>query len=519
MPAAPAPPIDATVLQLQRAAAELRRRSHADLAALAAACGTATAAAAPGWVEASRAAKGWTAVADSLAEEWASGPLPVARFLRVVGRRHADLALGRPGPQPRGTGLDVVPTPGFGDRLLLRGVRARLECAGPPQPSAPPRYGDVALVLGAGNVTAAPLLDTIDQVLLRGRAVLLKLSPLHASLANPFAAALAPLCERGLVCTTVGDAALGAALAAHPAIAAVHLTGSVATAAQLRADPRLRGKALTAELGGCTPAFVLPGEWSLRALHHVAAQLAGFVAWNGGATCVAPRLVVTARGWPQRPALLAALHAALAALPSREPFHPAVRRAHAQALGTDGPAGPLPPRLRADLDLGRDAALLAHEAFAPVLLELPVAGASLADWLDAATGAVRDHAAGGLSAYVFAPPPVLAAARPALAAALGRLPHGTLATNTWAGLGFGLGSTPWGVPADAPWQHGIGFARDVFGLPDLRRVALEAPFASWPPPPWSPGRRGAAAALQALTRHYAHPSPRHLAATVFHACR
>jgi aldehyde dehydrogenase (NAD(P)+) len=103
--------------------------------------------------------------------------------------------------------------------------------------------------------------------------------------------------------------------------------------------------------------------------------------------------------------------------------------------------------------------------------------------------------------------------------ALRRLPHGTVAINSWTGLGYGLGCTPWGVPATAPWQCGIGWAHDLWAEPALQRVVLEAPFRSWPPPPWLPGRRGGAAALRALTFYYASPSLRRLAAVLFHACR
>jgi aldehyde dehydrogenase (NAD(P)+) len=412
-----------------------------------------------------------------------------------------------------------VPAAGLGDRWLLRGVRARAEFAAAPQPTAPPRAGDTALVLGAGNVTATPLLDTIDQVLLRGRAVLLKPSPLHAPLRATFLRALAPLVDAGLLRVVDGDAALGATLAGHAGIAAVHLTGAAATAAALRAQPAVRGKPFTAELGCCTPALVLPGAWRRGDLEAAAAQLAAFTAWNGGATCVAPRIVLTARAWPQRAEFLARLRQHLATLPPRVPFHPAAREHYRLAAATAPVDDRLPPILRGDLDADRDAALLAAEHFAPVLLELPLAGATPAAWLDAATACVRERVFGALSAYVWAPPAALRADRGVLDAALRRLPHGTIAINTWTGLGYGLGSTPWGVPATAPWQCGIGWTRDLWHAGALQRVVLEAPLRHWPAPPWLPGRRGAAAALRALTHHCAEPSLRHLAATACHACR
>lgn len=524
MPAAPAALIDPIVLQLRRAAAALPERGHGNLAALARACMRTVGAVADEWVATSRAAKGWTRVAANAAEEWASGPLPVARLLRLLAQRHDHLAQDLPfGPRPRpglGDGareFDLLPAAGLGDALLLRGYRARL-CADAGTRPTPAAAGDVAVVLGAGNVTATPLLDALDQVLLRGRAVLVKVSPLHAALLPVFERALAPLIEAGLVRCLAGDAALGARLAGHSGVAAVHLTGSVTTAANLRADPHLAGKVLTAELGCNTPAFVLPGAWRPRELDHVATQLAAFVAWNGGATCLAPRVLVTARDWPQRDAFLQRVRARLAALPARVPFHPATRADYA-AAGAPLPADErLPPVLLAEFDVERDAARLQREHFAPVLFELPLAGTADA-WLARATATVRDRVAGALSAYVFAPPRALAAHAAALPRAIAQLPHGTIAINTWTGLGYGLGSAPWGVSADAPWQHGIGQVHHLFPERHVRRVVLEAPFRTWPPPPWLPGRRGSAAALRALTRHYVSPSLLHLGAVACHAVR
>ncbi|MBX3463049.1 MAG: aldehyde dehydrogenase family protein [Planctomycetes bacterium] len=521
MPAAPAPSIDAILSALRRAARGLGDRPHAERAALALRCGHRVAAVADDWVAASRAAKGWTALAATAAEEWASGPLPVARFLRLLARREQDLARGRP-PQPAaaaGSHLDVLPAAGLGDRWLLRGVRARLVYPDPPAPRPTRPAGGVALVLGAGNVTATPLLDALDQILLRGRAVLLKPSPLHAPLRAVFARALAPLVEAGLLHLEDGDAAAGTALAGHPGVDAVHLTGATATAAALRAAPALAGKEFTAELGCCTPAFVLPGAWRPRELRWAATQLAAFTAWNGGATCVAPRVLLTARDWPQRAAFLHEVQRALGALPARAPFHPAARTDYVQAAGAEPPGAELPPVLRQGLDADRDASLLAREHFAPVLLELPVAGATLAAWLAAATAIVRERCFGSLAAYLWAPAHLLAAHQHDVDLARARLPHGTLAENAWAGLGYGLGSAPWGVPATAPWPHGIGWARDLWQAGAVQRVELAAPFGAWPPAPWLPGRRGGAAALRALTHHYADPSPRHLLATAVHACR
>lgn len=503
---------------LAEAAQNLRRRNHAHLAGLLAACRRSVDAAAPAWVEASTRAKGWSGIDAATAEEWTSGPLPVARFLHLLQDLHEGLAAGRlprarPHPQ-HPHAWAALPARGLADPLLLAGYRATLYGEPGTTQHEPPRHGGIALVLGAGNVTATPVLDVLHQVFLQGRAVLLKPSPLHRALAPHFQAALAPLVEAGLLALRDGDAAAGQRFARAPAVDAIHLTGSQGTWAQLCSDPALAGKHLSAEVGCCTPVLVVPGPWRAGELRHVARQLAACCAMNGGATCLAPRVLVTARQWPQRQAFLQCVREALAALPAREPFHPTVRDHFVRATGLTATAAAVPPTLRADLELPRDAALLRSEPFAPVLLELPLAGDDAATFLDLAANTVRDVCYGALAAYVWAPPRLRTQHRAAIDAAIARLPHGTVAINTWAGLGFGLGTTPWGVPPDAAREHGSGWTRGTLCLAPIRRSVVEAPFRPHPQPPWWPGHRAGTATLRALTRYYLAPSLRRLLPTV-----
>lgn len=502
---------------LAAAGAALVARDAVFFAQLAAACRRSVAASADAWVAASVRSKGWQDHPHALAEEWASGPLPVARLLALLEQRFRDLARGHDHPpRRRGDRFEALPARGLADGLVLRGHRAELVGDATTRAHAPPPEGGLALVLGAGNVTSTPVLDALEQVLWHGRAAVLKCSPLHGPLLPHFEAALAPLCAHGLLHVVCGDAALGLRLARDPLVTAVHLTGSTATWMTLQNDPALRGKVLTGEVGCVTPALVLPGPWRDAELQHVARQLAAFTAMNGGATCLAPRLLLTAAGWPQRTRLLELLHRELGALPARVPFHPAAAAAFSSASGSPAPTS-LPPTLRTGIDARRDAALLRHEHFAPVLLELPVDADDAATFGARATTLVREQVHGALSAYVFAAPRLLARAREHLERTIGQLPHGTVAINTWTGLGYGLGCTPWGVPDGARPEHGAGWARGVWGLRPLRRVVIEAPFRPRPLPPWLPGHRAGATTLRALTHFLLRPGLLRLANVTAHA--
>ncbi|MCA8977021.1 MAG: aldehyde dehydrogenase [Planctomycetes bacterium] len=407
----------------------------------------------------------------------------------------------------------ALPALGLADRILLRGHGARIDAAIATERREPAPAGEVALVLGAGNVTATPVLDVLDQIFRHGRSVLLKPSPLHDTLTDHFTAALRPLVAADLLAIHRGDGATGKALAHRDEIASVHLTGSSATWAELHGDPALAGKALSAEVGCCTPALVVPGQWRDRELRAAAEQIAAYVAMNGGATCLAPRLLVSARRWPQRRAFLERLRHALATLPARLPFHPGSRQAYALAAGVEPRADGLQPILRADLDRARDAALWSGELFAPVLLEIALDADDTPRWLEQATAFVGGEVFGALSAYLFAPARRHGIDEAAIERAIARLPHGTIAINCWTGLGYGLGNTPWGVPPDTPWQCGHGFVRGPSGLCPLRTV-VRGPLRPHPLPPWLPSHRRGAPTLRALTHFLLAPSPTGLAKVV-----
>jgi hypothetical protein len=466
------------------------------------------AAVADAWVATSLAAKGWTDVPHARAEEWASGPLPVARFL-------ARLAMGNSLGPPRGTTADgstihAAPTLPCGDRVLLFGHRAELHLV-PDRgaPTTPP--GGACLVLGAGNVTATPVLDVLDQVFRHGRAVVCKPSPLHERMLPVFTQALQPLVAAGALTFAGGDGVVGQTLARDARIAAIHLTGSHHTWARLRADAALAGKTLTAEVGCCTPALVLPGAWRERELRAIARQLAAYVACNGGATCLAPRVLLTPSHWPLRRPFLRMLDHELRALPARVPFHPGVRADWERASGMSAPGPALPPCL---VEVPRDAATqpkLDDEPFAPVLREFELPAADHLDF-------VRQHCFGALSAYVFAPAARLRNDRAAIEQLAAQLPHGTVAINTWTGLAYGLGTTPWGVPPTSPPEFGRGTVRNTTGHV-VQRTIVQAPLQPFVQPPWLPHHRHGAAVLRALTRHALRPTVGNFLRTTLHALR
>ncbi|MGE3170976.1 MAG: aldehyde dehydrogenase family protein [Planctomycetota bacterium] len=516
--AAPVPAtLDPLLAALARGVIADRARSFAARAQLLAACRRRLAASIDDWAAAAATGKGAADDPAVLAEELGHGPLPVARHLLLLEGTLRGLARGR---LPRLRALSTAAGPrvravprGLRDRLLLPGYRADVDCEPGQLLQAPPPGGQgVHVVLGAGNVSSMPVGDALDALCRRGAAVLLKLSPLHAALQPVLERVLAPLIERDLLRLCCGDADLGAPALRDPRVAAWHLTGAPATLQAILRDPAAAAKPWTAELGNVTPVVVVPGIWSDRDLRTAANQLAAWFGHNAAGNCATPRLVLTAAGWPQRAAFLQHLGRAVDSLPPRRPFDPRARGRFARFAGdaaiasvTDGER--LPFVLRTGVDLDREPHLAAEESFAPVLCEVAVPGQDAAAFADRCLGLLRERVSGALCAHVLAPEPVLARAAHAVARLVDALPHGTVAINTWAVVGYALLAPPWGTGATAQGAAlGRGFAHDTLCLRAPRRTVVQAPFRPRPAPPWF-ADPDPAPLLRALTLVHTTPGP------------
>src|SRR5690606_13193220 len=104
----------------------------------------------------------------------------------------------------------------------------------------------------------------------------------------------APLVEAGFLRIVYGGASVGAELATHPDVAAVHVTGSDKTHDALvfghgaeRSRRRAGGaprldKPVSSELGSVTPVIVVPGPWNARDLAFHGRNIASMLVDNAG---------------------------------------------------------------------------------------------------------------------------------------------------------------------------------------------------------------------------------------------
>ncbi|MBK8976200.1 MAG: aldehyde dehydrogenase family protein [Planctomycetes bacterium] len=476
------------------------------------------------WIETACDVKGIAPDSPAAADEVAGGPLATARALQCWRRSLAAVARHRtpalPGrPQTRG-GRTVVPAlPRLpGDRLVFAGYRAEIEVdAAEPLQQLSRSCGGVAVVLGAGNVTSIAPTDLLSKLCRDGRPTLVKLHPLLDPLAPCLADVFAPLAAFG--CGFVrGDAAVGAALVRDPRVTAIHLTGSRATFDDLRAAAARRAEPplLTGELGNVTPVIVVPGRWTSGELAAQTENVAAMLVQNGGFNCVAAKLLITARAWPQRTEFLERLAARLREIPRRAAWHPGAARRFGRFRGMppDDPEA-LPYTLVTDVSPTTCPLPFTEEAFGPLLWETPLAGDDVAGYLGRAVDLCNESVHGRLAAMLVAPRAVLRGERQAVDAAVDALHYGTVAVNVWAALAFATMATPWGEPPDG----GLGHVHESLFLRAPLRTVLRGPVRPWPTPAWWPKHRRARETMLALLEHTLQPGPAHLARVLAVASR
>jgi len=514
-------------------------RTPAERAALAVRTAHTVATAADAWIDAAAGIKqSHGAVVD--AEETATGPLVTLRLLLLTARALADI--GRTGlPQvarpPRlahagertTARIEVDVLPGLGphgslrDGTIFGGHSATVRCADPggidaflrswrAEADRRPRTGGVALVLGAGNVTGLAPADCVSQIFEHGRAVFLKLHPLHAPLRHVLSDALRPLVEAGLLVIVAGGAEVARAALAAPGLDHVHLTGGAAAFDALvwggrrhEGTPTL-AQSITCELGNVTPWIIVPGRYTPAHLAAQADLVAASIANNTSFNCIATKLVVTARSWEQREEFLGLVDRRLKTLPPRPAWYPGSAAAWETVTGAPPPRdGTLPCVFRTGLDPDRDPQFVDREWFVPVAAEIPLAADSIEDFC----GRVRDLVArlpGSLAASVTLPPGLAAhdAARAELL--VEHLPFGVVAVNTWSALAYSIGHVPWGgFPGStlADPRSGIGHIHDPLLLPLVHNSILRGPLAPWPKPAWLPWHRNGAVLARGLLSMYA----------------
>ncbi|WP_437935426.1 hypothetical protein [Sorangium sp. So ce341] len=505
-------------------------------------------------VEASCAAAGLDPGSAAAGEAWLAGPCATLAQVRLLAEALEDIAArGRPQlrrgavrARPDGrVEVDVFPA-GLKDAALHGPLRARalmqpgatragvLEAQAPFYRQRDPE-GGVALVLGAGGAASVPLRDALHKLFVDGRVVALAASPESAPLAALLERALAPLVSRGLLRFVHVGPEAAAYLAAHPAVAEVHVTGAAAAhdalvwgppgplqAGRRASGERLLHKPITSVLGGVRPVVVMPWLYGRDELWCQVRLLASRVVSSASLGDPAAHVLVLPRGFVQRPLLFRMLHRALAAVPPRRALDPEAEARHAALtagrpplererlegsadaplpsgvvrIGEPGPGAP-PWTLIAGLSASDPAEpLFSIEPRCGVLSIVEIGSSDPVELLEAAVRFCNDRLQGTLGASIVAHP--ISEEDPAVGAALDRalleLRYGVVAVNQAPAAAHALVVPPWGGHPSATLadiQSGLGFVHNSAMLAHVEKTILRAPLTTFARPPSSCDHRRA----------------------------
>jgi len=473
--------------------------------------------AASAWVRDMCRVKGFSPEENLAGEEWLAGPATTARNVRLlIQALEANGAPKLPDVSQRPNGQWVARvTPGeLKERLMFAGVTVDvwIEPGKPPsqgriyrEPKGP---GKVSLVLGAGNVSSIPPMDVLYKLFVEDEVVVLKMNPVNAVAGPHIARAFAALVDAGFLAVVYGGAEVGAHLANHPKVDTLHVTGSDRTydAIVWGTDPaeqarrKSEGKPIntrpfSAELGCVTPCMIVPGDWSEDDLEFQARHVVSMVAQNASFNCNAAKVLVTAKGWPQRERFLEKVHAALARAPARKAYYPGAETRYrgfldkypaAKPLGAAG-EGIVPWTVIPNVPAKHGEYALTNEAFCGVLAEVELEATTAAEFLERAVQFANDDCWGTLSCMLMIDEATARRESKLLDSVVERLRYGGVCINSWAGLLYALASPTWGAFPGHPntdIQSGTGVVHNTFLLDYPQKSVVRAPFRIRPAPAW-----------------------------------
>ncbi|WP_421658372.1 aldehyde dehydrogenase family protein [Leptothermofonsia sp. ETS-13] len=489
------------------------------------------------WAETACRAKGIDPQSTLAGEEWYVGPVVTVYNLRLLVK--ALRANGQPHPPKlrtfNGQTIAQVFPADIIDRLLLLGFTGEVWM----EPGKPATQGlvyrnkatagKVCLVLGAGNLSAIAPMDALYKLFAEDEVVLLKMNPVNEYMGSILASAFQPLRQEGFFEVVYGGADLGQYLCQHPQINTLHITGSHHThdAIVWGATPDeqterksnrqpLNCKPITSELGCVTPVIVVPGHWSQADLAFQARHVAEMVIHNASFNCCSAKLLVTARGWPQREEFLSLLKREFAAIPPREAYYPGAKQRYLKFLNQYPQAQPVnsgsdtivPWTLIPDVPAEAGEYALTQEAFCGVLAEVNLETGNAGEFLAQAVEFVNQTVWGNLSCTMLIDPVTQRKWAAELEAAIANLHYGAIGINVWSSVLFAMPLFPWGAfPGNAldDIRSGQGVVHNTYLFEHPQKSVLRGTFRIFPTPIWFSRHRHLRQVTMRLAQFQAKP--------------
>lgn len=511
------------------------------------------------WVALSVEAKQLDPQSPWVGEIWAGGPWAIAMGITSLLRSTEALAQGDvPKPMklctgPGGRLIGQVYPVDIYDRLLINGLKMEIWM----QPGVtrdnladytasfykqedPP--GQLALVLGAGNLNAIPVLDALHQLYVLGRVVLLKLSPVNDYLSPVIKDIFQAYIQAGYLRIVSGGARFGSMLVRRPEVDVVHMTGSIDTFETIvfgegeegqerkGRNERIIEKPVTCELGGAGPIIVVPGPWDEADLQYQAERILTIKLHNSGYNCVSGQVLLLPESWEKSQELVELIRNIMKALPHRKAFYPGTTERIQEFLAhypsAEQYGNPDPRVLLTGLEPDcPDSYVFREEIFAPVLAQVNLAGSSPAEFIKNAIHFSNHKLQGSLGANILIHPKTMKELGPDLDEYISQLRYGSIGINIWSAAGFLLPQAVWGGYPGATAtdiQSGTGFVHNSLMFDKAEKTVsrgsfypfprawLQGEFHISPKPAWFVTNKTADKTLRQVAHMAADPSLKYL---------
>ena len=336
----------------------------------------------------------------------------------------------------------------------------------------------LALCLLPFNLASIGTLDIVHLLCVRGLRVVAKISEKTEFVGPYLEKIFAPLVEAKALLFLRGGPELGVELVARPEFSHIHLTGSGHTAAKV--EEVVGPDKFTCELGGVTPAIILPDALSTRArIRQVARQIAFGALANNGQHCVSYQVIFVPeshkRGFEE---ILWSEMMPAGVRGGKDGFRKLIDQTAAQRLESlledarakGGQLNPFNPRADGKTfpvslvtGMNQQMRLFQEEAFGPVVGVMGLPDKDFAQ--HALRMANSSELSGDLAASLFTSQPESEQTR----RIAWELKQGIVTVNTYPGVAFAT-SLPWG--AGPAGLSGRGWVHNYHLLPEasLRKV-------------------------------------------------
>ena len=387
--------------------------------------------------------------------------------------------------------------------------------------------GSVTLVLGAGNFSSIPFLDTIYHLGANRSTIILKLNPVNDYLNPVFQKVFHEFIERGFISVVNGDVPTSKYLTEHRSIDSIHLTGSNYTyenivygrvlnekERKLSSLSKSNKKPIFTELGNVTPIIVHPGNWSNSEIKFQARKIVTAKLNNSGFNCIAAQVVVLPKGWRSNDKLKKYIKHYLKKIGDTTSYYPNAveslkklqnkknyEQINDQVCST--------PFMVSDLDADEQFSI--EEVWNTTLYFKEIEYTDYESFANNSIDYVNNELWGNLGATVLIKDSKKKRNSEVVESYKHKLNYGTIAINEWAAIAFIIPTMPWGgYPGnkDNNIQSGKGFVHNSFFFESPLKGIVETNFrfSRFIDPPWFVNNKKAHKLFKNLTYYQANNS-------------